>query len=91
MSTLRRFAKCVIHYRDMPGEFEMNVPAKFRYRQPDSKVIKVLGRWKQRIFAEPQRAITPGQAVVFYDGSGNAMAVLLVPPYKTGKFVVYTT
>lgn len=44
--------------------------AKFRYRQKDSKVtVEKLDDDRVRvIFAEPQRAVTPGQAVVFYDG-----------------------
>ena len=47
----------------------MEVTAKFRYRQPDSKVtIHVKVDKAEVVFAEPQRAITPGQAVVFYDG-----------------------
>lgn len=43
--------------------------AKFRYRQKDSKVkVTVLDDGNVHVeFAEPQRAITPGQAVVFYD------------------------
>ncbi|WP_019782112.1 aminomethyltransferase beta-barrel domain-containing protein, partial [Streptococcus sobrinus] len=59
-----------IHFtRDMPQEFTMECTAKFRYRQPDSKVtVHVKGDKAEVIFAEPQRAITPGQAVVFYDG-----------------------
>ncbi|WP_042223368.1 tRNA 2-thiouridine(34) synthase MnmA [Oceanobacillus manasiensis] len=44
--------------------------AKFRYRQKDSKVtVSVLEDGKVRVdFAEMERAITPGQVVVFYDG-----------------------
>ena len=71
-----------------------NVQQKFRYRQPDSKVtVKVKGDKAEVIFAEPQRAITPGQAVVFYDGSGNVWAaVLLTNAYKDGKVChVYLT
>ncbi|MBN9653783.1 tRNA 2-thiouridine(34) synthase MnmA [Halobacillus sp. GSS1] len=44
--------------------------AKFRYRQEDSGVTVYPmedGKWKV-MFDEPERAITPGQAVVFYDG-----------------------
>ncbi|MFD2612620.1 tRNA 2-thiouridine(34) synthase MnmA [Paenibacillus gansuensis] len=44
--------------------------AKFRYRQPDQGVTVtplVGGRCEVR-FDQPQKAITPGQAVVFYDG-----------------------
>ncbi|WP_027091238.1 tRNA 2-thiouridine(34) synthase MnmA [Cohnella thermotolerans] len=44
--------------------------AKFRYRQPDQGVtITPLPDGSVRVdFDEPQKAITPGQAVVFYDG-----------------------
>lgn len=44
--------------------------AKFRYRQPDQGVtVYHESDNKVRVmFDEPQRAITPGQAVVFYDG-----------------------
>jgi tRNA-specific 2-thiouridylase len=45
--------------------------AKTRYRQPDQDcVVEPLGggtRLKVR-FDQPQRAITPGQSVVFYEG-----------------------
>lgn len=44
--------------------------AKFRYRQKDSKVTVTMldGNKVYVTFDERQRAITPGQAVVFYDG-----------------------
>lgn len=44
--------------------------AKFRYRQPDQKVVVVIKEDQtcEVIFDEPQRAVTPGQSVVFYDG-----------------------
>ncbi|CDQ39478.1 tRNA 2-thiouridine(34) synthase MnmA [Virgibacillus salexigens] len=44
--------------------------AKFRYRQQDSKVkVTILENNRVKVdFIESQRAITPGQAVVFYDG-----------------------
>lgn len=55
---------------EKPLEFECT--AKFRYRQQDTEVRVVLNkedRTKAKVyFAEPVRAITPGQAVVFYDG-----------------------
>ena len=55
-----------VHFtREMPEEFTLECTAKFRYRQPDSKVtVHVKGDKAEVIFAEPQRAITPGQAVV---------------------------
>ena len=44
--------------------------AKFRYRQPDQKVhVDVLTDGKIHVdFAESQKAVTPGQEVVLYDG-----------------------
>jgi len=44
--------------------------AKFRYRQPDQGVtVTPLPGGEVRVeFDEPQRAVTPGQSVVFYDG-----------------------
>jgi tRNA-specific 2-thiouridylase len=44
--------------------------AKFRYRQPDQGVRVYIedGNRCTVVFDEPQRAVTPGQAVVFYDG-----------------------
>jgi tRNA-specific 2-thiouridylase len=44
--------------------------AKFRYRQPDQGVTvksRGDGLWDV-VFDEPQKAVTPGQSVVFYDG-----------------------
>lgn len=44
--------------------------AKFRYRQPDQGVTLTIGpnNTCEVIFDEPQKAVTPGQSVVFYDG-----------------------
>lgn len=44
--------------------------AKFRYRQPDQQVTVYTSSHGtcDVIFEQPQKAITPGQAVVFYDG-----------------------
>ena len=51
---------------EKPTSFECT--AKFRYRQPDNKVTVQLvdGHKVKVIFHEPIRAVTPGQAVVFY-------------------------
>lgn len=44
--------------------------AKTRYRQPDQPcLVEDAGNGRVRvIFEQPQRAVTPGQSVVFYDG-----------------------
>ncbi|MDD2504012.1 MAG: tRNA 2-thiouridine(34) synthase MnmA [Clostridia bacterium] len=44
--------------------------AKFRYRQPDQGVqVEITGENTCRVkFDKPQKAVTPGQFVVFYDG-----------------------
>lgn len=49
------------------GEFACT--AKFRYRQPDQQVlVTVDGSGAHVAFDVPQRAVTPGQWVVFYSG-----------------------
>lgn len=52
-----------------PGD-TLRCTAKFRYRQPDQGVTLIpVGGGTYRVdFDNPQKAITPGQAVVFYDG-----------------------
>ena len=51
-----------------PNMTEFDCSAKFRYRQPDQKVrVKIEGDGVRVYFAEKQRAVTPGQYVVFYD------------------------
>jgi tRNA-specific 2-thiouridylase len=55
---------------DAPA-IEFDCTTKFRYRQPDQAVsvkIAVDGNSCEVIFATPQKAITPGQSVVFYQG-----------------------
>ena len=43
--------------------------AKFRYRQPDQRVrVTIAGSGAHVDFEQPQRAVTPGQWVVFYQG-----------------------
>lgn len=52
----------------LPAEKEFSCTAKFRYRQADRPVkVKITDQDKVLvIFDEPERAITPGQSVVFY-------------------------
>ena len=52
---------------ETPQEKEFECFAKFRYRQPDQKVkVKIEDNKITVTFAEKQRAVTPGQYVVFY-------------------------
>ena len=46
-----------------------NVTAKIRYKASvaQASVIPLADGWAEIKFREPQRAVTPGQAVVFYD------------------------
>lgn len=53
-----------------PPQAPLSVEAKIRYRVPPAPAtLQPLGEDEVRLsFTEPQRAITPGQAVVFYQG-----------------------
>lgn len=67
------FSKGLITYSvnwipDKPSEKEFDCYAKFRYRQPDQRVkVKIEENRICVDFYEKQRAVTPGQYVVFYD------------------------
>ncbi len=52
-----------------PGD-DFRCTAKIRYRQPDQPCrVRRLGEDRFQVtFDQPQRAVTPGQSVVFYDG-----------------------
>jgi len=50
-----------------PPQKPKDVTAKIRYKSPETKAtLYPQGRQARIVFEEPQRAITPGQAVVFY-------------------------
>ena len=52
-----------------PDKTEFACTAKFRYRQPDQNVrVSIDGSGAHVDFDVPQRAVTPGQWVVFYQG-----------------------
>lgn len=59
----------------LPDKKEFDCFAKFRYRQPDQAVkVTVLDDKHIKVdFAEPQRAITPGQYAVLYDADGLSL------------------
>lgn len=60
-----------IHWINQPpSSFPLNVAAKTRYRQPDQIcTIHQLSSHYSVLFEQPQRAITPGQSIVFYQDS----------------------
>ncbi|MEG0627463.1 MAG: tRNA 2-thiouridine(34) synthase MnmA [Enterococcus sp.] len=81
-----------IHFttsEDRPKEFKCT--AKFRYRQQDLPVtVRLLdGDRAEVIFDEPVRAITPGQAVVFYDGMECLGGGLIDHAYQAAKELQY--
>ena len=52
-----------------PPTGEVHCSAKIRYRHtPAPAIVRPVGDGVEVHFNEPQSAITPGQAVVFYDG-----------------------
>jgi len=61
-----------IHWIAEVPKLPLKCSAKIRYRQPDQKcVVKFIRGSKTKVkvtFADPQRAVTPGQAIVFYKG-----------------------
>jgi tRNA-specific 2-thiouridylase len=53
-----------------PPETEIRAAVKIRYRHPESTATlrALAGARAEVVFDAPQRAVTPGQAAVFYDG-----------------------
>lgn len=69
------FSSGLISYKinwipEKPSKNKFDCNAKFRYRQPDQAVsVEILENGHVKVlFKQKQRAITPGQFVVFYDG-----------------------
>ncbi len=74
--------------KKLPGKFSCT--AKFRYRQQDTAVtVRVLEDGLDVLFDERQRAITPGQAVVFYDGDICLGGATIDAAYKAGERLAY--
>ena len=77
------------------NELDFSTPiqcsAKFRYRQKDTNVTveKISDNQIKVIFEEPVRAITPGQAVVLYDGEVCLGGATIDEVYKTEKQLDY--
>lgn len=67
--TNRLSAQDVHWINGIPASSALRCHAKTRYRQPDqSCTVHVSGTGVNVHFDTPQRAVTPGQSVVFYDG-----------------------
>lgn len=53
----------------LPGKHSFHCTAKTRYRQPDQACrVEITNNHCNVHFQQPQRAVTPGQSVVFYQG-----------------------
>lgn len=53
---------------EAPGS-QFKAQAKVRYRQQEvACTVTLMGDWAEVVFDEPQRAVTPGQSIVFYQG-----------------------
>ncbi len=73
--------------RPRPGA---RLAAKTRYRQADQpcRLEPLAGNRVRVVFERPQRALTPGQAIVFYDGAeclGGARIVHVEPNAAAGR------
>ncbi|HLU23576.1 MAG TPA: tRNA 2-thiouridine(34) synthase MnmA [Bacillaceae bacterium] len=70
---------------------EFKCTAKFRYRQPDEEVtVKILPNNEvEVVFARPVRAVTPGQAVVFYQGDECLGGGTIDKIYKNEQMLTY--
>lgn len=53
---------------DLDGEMEVTVKIRYGHSGAPARIVKIGNDRIRCVFQEPQRAITPGQAVVFYDG-----------------------
>lgn len=70
LSSVGLWASELYWVKEKAPENDFFCKAKFRYRQKDQEVkVKLEGNRCKVIFKESQRAITPGQFVVFYQGN----------------------
>lgn len=80
-----------VHDGVFGGEEELNCTAKFRYRQADHEVtVRMTGTDEAEVvFKEPVRAVTPGQAVVFYRGEECLGGGTIDDVFKDGQQLWY--
>lgn len=79
---------------DVPATYgtTFHCTAKFRYRQKDVGVTVKLNDDQSQVtveFDEPARSITPGQAVVFYDGQECLGSAIIDRAYHEQKLLQY--
>jgi tRNA-uridine 2-sulfurtransferase len=74
-----------------PKEQSFECTAKFRYRQEDHKVtVHLLDNNEVKVvFAEPIRAVTPGQAAVFYNGDECLGGGTIDKVFKNNEMLTY--
>ena len=73
-----------------PVKDTFEATAKFRYRQKDIPVtVKVLGDDKIEVSYDSASAVTPGQAVVLYDGDTVIGGATIDSVYRDGEFLEY--
>ena len=70
---------------------DLSCTAKFRYRQEDNEVMVTMidATTAKVTFKKPIRAITPGQAVVFYDGEVCLGGGTIDDVFKNGEKIWY--
>lgn len=86
-----RALECSLIYWVNPMDIQepLRLTAKVRYRQPDQDCTlePVEGGWLIR-FDEPQRAVTPGQSIVFYQGEvclGGGVIETAIPAFSEAQ------
>jgi tRNA-specific 2-thiouridylase len=80
-----------VNFINPPEKDRFQCTAKVRYRQPDREVeVERLSddAWKV-YFKQPERAVTPGQAVVFYDGEVCLGGGIIDEVYKNEQKLEY--
>ena len=80
-----------VHFtREMPEEFTLECTAKFRYRQPDSKVmVHVKGDKAEVILQNLNELLHQVRLLSFYDGEECLGGGLIDNAYRDGKVCQY--
>nr|WP_276309888.1 tRNA 2-thiouridine(34) synthase MnmA [Pueribacillus theae] len=80
-----------VNFINQPEQKSFTCTAKFRYRQPDREVtVEIINdNVCNVVFKESERAVTPGQSVVFYDGEVCLGGGTIDKVYKNGEQVSY--